>query len=46
MANQELADAVLGVLDDMMKDGSYNALLDEYGILANTEPFEIRREAN
>ena len=42
MANEELAKAILGVLNDMMEDGSYQALLDEYGILANTEPFEIR----
>lgn len=41
MANEELADAVLAVFNDMMADGSYKALLDEYGILANTE-FEIR----
>ncbi len=42
MANEELADAILGVLNEMMEDGSYQALLDEFGILANTEPFEIR----
>ncbi len=42
MANEDLANAVLGVLNDMMEDGSYQALLDEFGILANTEPFEIR----
>lgn len=42
MANEELAEAVKGVLNTMMEDGSYKALLDEYGILANTEPFEIR----
>jgi polar amino acid transport system substrate-binding protein len=42
MADEELANAVLGVLDEMMEDGSYQALLDEYGILANSEPFEIR----
>ncbi|MGI9489110.1 MAG: ABC transporter substrate-binding protein [Geminicoccaceae bacterium] len=42
MANEELANAVLGVLNEMMEDGSYKALLDEYGILANTEPLEIR----
>ncbi|MEL6964404.1 MAG: transporter substrate-binding domain-containing protein, partial [Pseudomonadota bacterium] len=42
MANEDLANAILGVLNDMMEDGSYKALLDEYGILANTEPFEIR----
>ena len=42
MANEDLANAVLGVLNDMMEDGSYQTLLDEFGILANTEPFEIR----
>ena len=42
MANEELANAILGVLNEMMEDGSYQALLDEYGILANTDPFEIR----
>ena len=42
MANEDLANAVLGVLNEMMEDGSYKALLDEYGILANTEPLEIR----
>jgi polar amino acid transport system substrate-binding protein len=45
MANEELAGAVLAVFNDMMKDGSYNALLDEYGILAN-ESFEIRGPSN
>lgn len=42
MANEELANAVLDVLNGMMKDGSYQKLLDEYGVLANTEPFAIR----
>ncbi|MEM0906783.1 MAG: ABC transporter substrate-binding protein [Pseudomonadota bacterium] len=42
MANQELADAIVGIMNDMMEDGSYKALLDEYGVLANTEPFAIR----
>ncbi len=42
MANDELANAVLGVMNDMMNDGSYKALLDEYGVLANTEPLVIR----
>ena len=41
MANDELAEAVLGVLRDMKGDGSYDALLDEYGILTN-DSFEIR----
>lgn len=45
MANEELAEAVLGVFNNMMADGSYKALLDEYGILANTE-FEIRGPSN
>lgn len=42
MANEELADAVLEVMNEMMTDGSYKALLDEFGVLANTEPFIIR----
>lgn len=41
MASEELAEAVLGVFNEMLADGSYEALLDEYGILTNTE-FEIR----
>ncbi len=46
MANDELADAVLGAMNDMMEDGTYTALLDEYGVLANTEPFVIRGPGN
>ena len=42
MANDELANAVLEVMNEMMEDGSYKSLLDEYGVLANTEPFVIR----
>ncbi len=42
MANEELAEAVLGVLNDMMEDGSYQALFEEYGLLTNTAPFIIR----
>lgn len=42
MANDELANAVLGVMNDMVKDGSYKALLDEYGVLANEGALEIR----
>jgi polar amino acid transport system substrate-binding protein len=42
MANEELADAVLEVLNEMMEDGSYKALLDEFGVLANTDAFVIR----
>jgi len=42
MANEELAGAIVDVMNDMMEDGSYKALLDEYGVLANTEPFSVR----
>lgn len=42
MQNPELADAVVDVLNGMMKDGSYKALMDEYGLLARTEPFALR----
>jgi polar amino acid transport system substrate-binding protein len=42
LSNEVLAEAVVGVLNEMMEDGSYKALLDEYGLLANTEPFSVR----
>ena len=42
MANDDLANAVLKVMNEMMADGTYKALLDEFGVLANTEPFIIR----
>ena len=42
MKNDEVADAVVGALNEMMKDGSYKKLMDEYGLLANTEPFALR----
>lgn len=42
MANEELATAVVEVMNEMMEDGSYAALLDEFGILKNTEPFAVR----
>jgi polar amino acid transport system substrate-binding protein len=45
MANDELASAVLKVMRDMLADGSYKTLLDEYGILANTE-LNIRGPSN
>lgn len=45
VSNEVLAEAVAGVLNDMMEDGSYKALMDEYGLLANTEPFAIRGPA-
>ncbi len=42
MANDELAGAVLNVMNEMMKDGSYKKLLDQYGVLANTDALIIR----
>jgi hypothetical protein len=29
------------VLNDMQQDGSYQKLMEEYGLLANTKPFMI-----
>ncbi|MAU96492.1 MAG: amino acid ABC transporter [Fulvimarina sp.] len=42
MANETVADAVVETLNEMMKDGSYKTLMDEYGLLANTKPFSLR----
>lgn len=42
MANEELSTAILGVLNEMMEDGSYQKLFDEYGLLANSSAFIIR----
>ena len=42
MNNEDLAEAVKDALNSMMDDGSYQKLMDEYGLLANTEPFIIR----
>lgn len=42
MNNDEVAEAVLEALNSMMEDGYYQSLMDEYGLLANTEPFVIR----
>lgn len=46
MANDELANAVLEVMNEMVKDGSYKGLLDEYGVLANTGKLSIRGPGN
>ncbi len=46
MANDELADAVLEVMNEMVRDGSYKSLLDEYGVLANTGELAIRGPGN
>ena len=42
MDDEVIADAVVAALNDMMEDGSYKALMDEYGLLPNSEPFVLR----
>jgi polar amino acid transport system substrate-binding protein len=42
MKSKVLSEAIVKVLNDMLKDGSYAKLMNEYGLLANTEPFSIR----
>jgi len=37
-ANKPLADAVVGALNDLKKDGFYDKLLDQYGVLKLDEP--------
>jgi polar amino acid transport system substrate-binding protein len=41
MKSPVLANAVVAVMNDMQKDGSYTKLLDEYGLLANKDPIKI-----
>ena len=42
-ANKPLADAVVGALNELKKDGSYDKLLDQYGVLKIEEPtFSIK----
>jgi polar amino acid transport system substrate-binding protein len=41
MKNKTLSEAVVKVLNDMQQDGSYQKLMEEYGLLANTKPFMI-----
>ena len=42
-ANKPLADAVVGALNELRKDGSYDKLLDQYGVLKIEEPtFSIK----
>lgn len=42
MNNLEVAEAVRGALNSMMEDGTYQSLMEQYGLLANDEPFVIR----
>src|SRR5436190_15111325 len=40
-ANKTLAEAVVGALNDLRKDGFYDKLLDQYGVLKTDPPFAI-----
>jgi polar amino acid transport system substrate-binding protein len=43
LANKTAADAVVGALNDLKKDGYYDKLLDQYGVLKIDEPtFSIK----
>jgi polar amino acid transport system substrate-binding protein len=43
VANKTLADAIVGVLNELRKDGFYDKLLDQYGVLKIDEPtFSIK----
>ena len=42
MKNDILAKTVLEAMNDMMEDGFYQDLMDEYGLLPNSNPFIIR----
>jgi polar amino acid transport system substrate-binding protein len=41
MKNDDLANAIVGVFNEMQKDGSYQKLMAEYGLLANKEPIRV-----
>ncbi len=41
MKSSALANAVVGVFNDMQKDGTYGKLMAEYGLLANKDPIKI-----
>jgi polar amino acid transport system substrate-binding protein len=41
LKNPTLANAVVGVFNDMQKDGTYAKLMAEFGLLANTDPIKI-----
>jgi len=43
MASKPLADAVVAALNELKKDGTYDKLLDQYGVLKIDEPtFSIK----
>ncbi|WP_395455393.1 ABC transporter substrate-binding protein [Azospirillum melinis] len=41
MKSKTLSEAVVGVLNDMQKDGSYKTLMEEYGLLPNDGAFKV-----
>ena len=41
MKSPTLANAIVGVFNDMQKDGSYAKLMAEYGLLANKDPIKV-----
>ncbi|CAO3357787.1 ABC transporter substrate-binding protein [Azospirillum palustre] len=41
MKSKALSEAVVGVLNDMQKDGSYKKLMDEYGLLPHDGAFKV-----
>ena len=42
MKSKALSEMIVKVLNEMLKDGSYAKLMNDYGLLANTEPFSIK----
>ena len=43
LANKVLADAIVGALNELKKNGTYDKLLDQYGVLKIDEPtFSIK----
>lgn len=41
MRSRALSEAVVKVLNDMQRDGSYKELMDRYGLVAHTGPFSV-----
>lgn len=41
LKNPTLANAIVGVFNDMQKDGTYAKLMSEYGLLANKDPIKV-----
>ena len=45
MKSPVLAKAIVGVFNDMQRDGSYAKLMSDYGILANKDPIKVNGPA-